>query len=159
MKTLAAINKLLEAFVVINLALMSFLVFLNVVLRYTMNSGLTFTEEASRYMFVWLTFMGAVLAFNGDEHVSVNFLIARLPPRLRAYWTIATDLILLACCVLLLIGCCKLTAQNMENLSPITGVPTGINFLAASIMSALLAVLLVVRIGVKANAARKGYLA
>ena len=114
MKALAAINKLLEAFAVINLALMSLLVFLNVVLRYTMNSGLTFTEEASRYMFVWLTFMGAVLAFNSDEHVSVNFLIARLPPRLRAYWTIATDLILLACCVLLLIGCCKLTAQNMD---------------------------------------------
>ena len=159
MKALAAINKLLEAFAVINLALMSLLVFLNVVLRYTLNSGLTFTEEASRYMFVWLTFMGAVLAFNGDEHVSVQFLVAKLPVKLRAWWTIATDLILLACCVLLLIGCCKLTAQNMENLSPITGVPTGINFLAASIMSALLAVLLVVRIGVKANAARKGYLA
>ena len=159
MKALAAINKLLEAFVVINLALMSFLVFLNVVLRYTMNSGLTFTEEASRYMFVWLTFMGAVLAFNGDEHVSVNFLVAKLRPHLRAYWTIATDLILLTCCVLLCIGCCKLTVQNMENLSPITGVPTGINFLAAAIMSALLAVLLVVRIGVKTNAVRKGYLA
>ena len=90
MKALANINKLLEIFVVFNLALMSFLIFLNVILRYTLNSGLTFTEEASRYMFVWLTFMGAVLAFNGDEHVSVQFLVAKLPVKLRAWWTVAT---------------------------------------------------------------------
>ena len=101
MKALANINKLLEVFVVINLALMSLLIFLNVILRYTLNSGLTFTEEASRYMFVWLTFMGAVLAFNGDEHVSVQFLVAKLPVKLRAWWTVATDIILLAC------ACCS----------------------------------------------------
>lgn len=159
MKALANINKLLEVFVVINLALMSFLIFLNVILRYTLNSGLTFTEEASRYMFVWLTFMGAVLAFNGDEHVSVQFLVAKLPVKLRAWWTVATDIILLACCLLLFLGCCKLAAQNMSNLSPITGIPTGMNFLAAAIMSGLLQILLLVRIGVKTSAILRGHIA
>ncbi|MDO4642859.1 MAG: TRAP transporter small permease subunit [Cardiobacteriaceae bacterium] len=159
MKILAAINRVLEIFVVMNLALMSFLIFLNVILRYTINSGLTFTEEASRYMFVWLTFMGTVLAFNGDEHVSVNFLIGKLPIRLRAWWTVFTDIVLLICCILILIGCSKLTIQNMSNLSPITGIPTGINFLAASIMSTLLSILIVVRIAIKINAVRRGYIA
>ena len=159
MKALANINKLLEIFVVFTLALMSFLIFLNVILRYTLNSGLTFTEEASRYMFVWLTFMGAVLAFNGDEHVSVQFLVAKLPVKLRAWWTVATDIILLACCLLLFLGCCKLAAQNMSNLSPITGIPTGMNFLAAAIMSGLLQILLLVRIGVKTSAILRGHIA
>ena len=159
MKALANINNLLEVFVVINLALMSLLIFLNVILRYTLNSGLTFTEEASRYMFVWLTFMGAVLAFNGDEHVSVQFLVAKLPVKLRAWWTVATDIILLACCLLLFLGCCKLAAQNMSNLSPITGIPTGMNFLAPAIMSGLLQLLLLVRIGVKTSAILRGHIA
>ena len=159
MKALANINKLLEIFVVFNLALMSFLIFLNVILRYTLNSGLTFTEEASRYRFVWLTVRGAVLAFNGDEHVSVQFLVAKLPVKLRAWWTVATDIILLACCLLLFLGCCKLTAQNMSNLSPITGIPTGMNFLAAAIMSGLLQILLLVRIGVKTSAILRGHIA
>lgn len=159
MKALTSINKLLEVFVVINLALMSFLIFLNVILRYSINSGLTFTEEGSRYMFVWLTFMGAVLAFNGDEHVSVHFLVGKLPVKLRAWWTVVTDVILFVCCLLLFIGCCKLTAQNMSNLSPITGVPTGINFLAAAIMSGLLQVLLLVRMVVKVSAIVRGHIA
>ena len=40
------------------LAIMVVLVFGNVVLRYTMNSGITVSEELSRWLFVWLTFMG-----------------------------------------------------------------------------------------------------
>ena len=49
MKALANINKLLEIFVVFNLALMSFLIFLNVILRYTLNSGLTFTDAETTF--------------------------------------------------------------------------------------------------------------
>ena len=41
------------------LAIMVVLVFGNVVLRYTVNSGITASEELSRWLFVWLTFMGA----------------------------------------------------------------------------------------------------
>ena len=35
----------------------------NVVLRYGFNSGLTFSEEMSRYFFVWLTFIPGVWIF------------------------------------------------------------------------------------------------
>jgi tripartite ATP-independent transporter DctM subunit len=45
------------------LAVMVVLVFGNVVLRYAFNSGLTMSEEVSRWLFVWLTFMGAVVMF------------------------------------------------------------------------------------------------
>ncbi|MEO5883317.1 MAG: TRAP transporter small permease subunit, partial [Caldimonas sp.] len=43
------------------LATMVVLVFGNVVLRYGFNSGITASEELSRFLFVWLTFMGAVV--------------------------------------------------------------------------------------------------
>jgi hypothetical protein len=38
------------------------MVFGNVVLRYAFNSGITVSEELSRWLFVWMTFMGAVVA-------------------------------------------------------------------------------------------------
>ncbi|NDY93052.1 TRAP transporter small permease, partial [Ideonella livida] len=41
------------------LAVMVVLVFGNVVLRYAFNSGITVSEELSRWAFVWLTFLGA----------------------------------------------------------------------------------------------------
>lgn len=34
------------------------LVFTNVVLRYALNSGIAVSEELSRWLFVWLTFLG-----------------------------------------------------------------------------------------------------
>ncbi len=45
------------------------LVFGNVVLRYAFNSGITVSEELSRWLFVWLTFVGAVVALRDHAHL------------------------------------------------------------------------------------------
>lgn len=57
---------------VLILSAMSILVFLNVVLRHGFNSSINVTEEVSRYMFVWLAFLGNDLAFNENRHVNVG---------------------------------------------------------------------------------------
>ncbi|WP_437125406.1 TRAP transporter small permease subunit, partial [Geobacillus thermoleovorans] len=41
------------------LAFMCILVFGNVVLRYGFNSGITWSEEMSRFLFIWMSFFGA----------------------------------------------------------------------------------------------------
>ena len=56
--------RLLGAVIVGCLALMVILVFANVVLRYAFNSGLSISEELSRWLFVWMTFLGAVIAMH-----------------------------------------------------------------------------------------------
>ena len=61
------------------LAVMVVLVFGNVVLRYAFNSGLTMSEEVSRWLFVWLTFMGAVVALREHGHLGTDVLVSRLP--------------------------------------------------------------------------------
>jgi TRAP-type transport system small permease protein len=70
---------LLGKVIAILLALMVVLVFGNVVLRYGFNSGITVSEELSRWMFVWLTFLGAIIAVREHGHLGTDFLIARLP--------------------------------------------------------------------------------
>lgn len=62
------------------LAVMVVLVFGNVVLRYGFNSGITFAEELSRWLMVWLTFLGAVVALRERGHLGVDTLILLLPP-------------------------------------------------------------------------------
>ena len=61
------------------LAIMVVLVFGNVVLRYTVNSGITASEELSRWLIVWLTFMGAVVALREHGHLGTDVLVSRLP--------------------------------------------------------------------------------
>ena len=54
---------------VVALALMVVLVFGNVVLRYGFNTGITVSEELSRWLFVWITFMGAIVAMKEGTHL------------------------------------------------------------------------------------------
>ncbi|MDQ3059934.1 MAG: TRAP transporter small permease [Pseudomonadota bacterium] len=61
------------------LAVMVVLVFTNVFLRYAFNSGIAVSEELSRWLFVWLTFMGAVVALNENGHLGTDAFVGKLP--------------------------------------------------------------------------------
>lgn len=55
------------------------LVFANVVLRYGFGISLAWAEEASRYMMIWLAFLGAGLALREGAHIAVETLPDSLP--------------------------------------------------------------------------------
>lgn len=140
------ISKLLEIAVVVMLGIMAFLVFLNVVLRYGFNTSLMITEELSRYLFVWVTFLAAVLAFNDNSHVSVSVLIDKLSMNKKKILLICTDGVMLYCCYLIFLGSYEQMQLNMGNYAPISGIPIGINFLAGVIMSGFIGLLLIFRL-------------
>lgn len=71
--------RLLSWLMAASLALMVVLVFTNVVLRYALNSGIAVSEELSRWLFVWLTFLGAIVALHEHGHLGTDMLVARLP--------------------------------------------------------------------------------
>jgi len=54
-----------------------------VVWRYALDNPLVWTEEAARYLFVWMTFLGAALAVRDGTHIRVPLLIDRLPAKVR----------------------------------------------------------------------------
>ena len=70
--------RFLTAVIVVLLAAMVVLVFGNVVLRYVANSGITVSEELSRWFFVWMTFLGAVVGLQERAHLGTDLLIGRL---------------------------------------------------------------------------------
>ncbi|MCI7480498.1 TRAP transporter small permease [[Pasteurella] aerogenes] len=140
------VGKAIEALVVLILSAMSILVFLNVVLRYGFNSSINVTEEVSRYMFVWLAFLGTILAFNENQHVNVGVLVDKLSPKKRNILGIVTDLAMLYCCYLIIDGGWIQYVLNLDNYAPISGLPQGITFLASVIAGALMGVLLIARL-------------
>ena len=70
----------LKAVIALCLAVMVVLVFGNVVLRYGFNSGITISEELSRWLLVWLTFLGAIVAVREHTHLGVDTLVRMLGP-------------------------------------------------------------------------------
>jgi TRAP-type C4-dicarboxylate transport system permease small subunit len=53
------------------------LTFAQVVLRYVFNNPQAWAEEVGRYLFVWITFLGAAAAFSRDAHIRVDVLVNR----------------------------------------------------------------------------------
>ena len=73
--------RVLSMLMAASLALMVVLVFTNVVMRYAFNSGITVSEELSRWLFVWLTFLGAIVALHERSHLGTDTLVSRLSVR------------------------------------------------------------------------------
>lgn len=114
--------RLVEVVLVLLLAGMVAMVFANVVLRYGFNSGLNISEEMSRYFFVWLTFLGAVLAFRDHAHVGVETFVRLLGRRGRIVCVALSNLIILVCAVILLWGTWKQHGINASMTAPVVGL-------------------------------------
>ena len=128
--------KAVEALLVLALAGMVVLVFGNVVLRYGFDSGILISEEISRVLFLWVTFLGAVLVMREGGHLGVDIVTAALPRAGRRVCRIVSNVAILGCCVLLAAGSWVQTLINLGNAAPISGLPTGWSY-AAGLVAAL----------------------
>ena len=137
------ILKGIEWLLVLLLGLMVVLVFGNVVLRYAFNSGLVFSEEVSRFIFMWLTLIGALVVMKDNAHLGMTSLVDRLGETGQRICRFLADTITLACCVLLAHGTWEQVVIGMDNVSPVIGVPLGLVFTCLLISSVGMALMLV----------------
>lgn len=136
--------RLLEALMALALAIMVVLVFGNVVLRYGFNTGITVSEELSRWLFVWLTFIGAIVALKEHGHLGTDMLVAHLPPIGKRICLVVAQVLMLYATWLLFDGALAQVRINADVEAPVTGLSVGI-FYAAGVVFAVLSALLLVR--------------
>ncbi|NMB16034.1 MAG: TRAP transporter small permease [Firmicutes bacterium] len=80
----AGLTWLTEKLVVLLIFTMTILVLLQVVLRYVFGTGVSWSEEVSRYLLVAITFLGAGLGVRRNRHVSVQVFVQMMSPRVQA---------------------------------------------------------------------------
>jgi TRAP-type transport system small permease protein len=117
---------LLKVMIALFLAVMVVLVFGNVVLRYAFNTGITVSEEVSRWLFVWLTFLGAIVAMREHGHLGVDTLVKRLPPAGKKACLLVSQLLMIYATWLLLQGSWEQTVINLNFKAPASGLSTGL---------------------------------
>ena len=118
---LARYCKVLEAVMACCLIAMVALVFGNVVLRYVFNSGITVAEELSRWLFVWLTFLGGIVALREHAHLGTEVLVGRLGPFGKKLCLVAGYVLMLLTCWLLFRGALEQTKINWDVSAPSSG--------------------------------------
>ena len=66
------------------LAAMAVMVFANVALRFLTDHSILWVEEVSRYLMIWLTFLGAGIVLRYGAHIGIDTLQERFPRQRRA---------------------------------------------------------------------------
>lgn len=129
------LSKVLEALIALCLALMVIMVFGNVVLRYAFNSGIAASEEVSRWLFVWLTFLGAIVALKEHGHLGSDMLVSRLPVWGKKLCLVVGQLLMLYITWLLFEGSLAQVKINWDVQAPVTGASMAVVYSAGLVFS------------------------
>ena len=117
------------------LAVMVVLVFGNVVLRYAFNSGITASEELSRWLFVWMTFLGGIVALHERAHLGTDILLSRLGVAGRRACYVLAHLLMLYVCWLMFKGALAQVRVNLDTTSPVMELPMALFYGAGCVFA------------------------
>ena len=114
--------RFLELLIVVFMVAMVAMVFGNVVLRYGFNSGIDVSDEMARYCFIWLTYVGAMVAMREGAHLGVDTLVKRLPVGGRKTALFLSEALMLLVNALFVLGTWKMHDLQVSNVSPVVGL-------------------------------------
>jgi len=80
----SVLDRIVGGFLALIMGGMTVLVFSSVVLRYVLNSPVTWSEELASLLFAWLTFVGAYVGFRTHSHIRIDTLTMLLPAGVRS---------------------------------------------------------------------------
>lgn len=73
-----------EGLIVLGLAFMTIMNFVNVVSRYCFTNSFSFTEEITVLVFVWVSMLGIAAGFKRSAHLGMSYFAELLPRRMQA---------------------------------------------------------------------------
>lgn len=102
---------------------MALIVALQVFFRYVLNQSIFWSEEVARFLLVWLTFLGATVAYYRGANPGVDALYLRLSPSLQWFCRLATGLLALFFFGIMIIYGCQFAYFVRLQISPALQLP------------------------------------
>jgi TRAP-type transport system small permease protein len=133
-----ALNRLCEYALVVFLAAMTGVVFLEILFRYFLHLPLFWTAEFTRYCLVWSSLLGATIAFKRGEHIAVTIFLNRLPPRPRRVMTTMAEIGVAVFLWVIFWGGIHLILVTSRQLSPALRISMAIPYSALPMASAVM---------------------
>jgi TRAP-type C4-dicarboxylate transport system permease small subunit len=119
------------------LVLMSVATLANVAGRYGFNNPIPWAEEFSRYAFIWLGFIGAVLCTKHKRHICIEVVVVFLPRRVQLFFKCLADAAVLTLMfILLYYG--SILAASASHLTSTLRIPTYFVYMVAPLSACLI---------------------
>ena len=141
-------ENVLSYVVAVLLVLMSLTVFSNVIFRYFLDFSLAWYEEVSRFLLIWIVFLGAVVAYIKSDHLGIDVLLLVLPPRVRWMVVILSDLLVLIALAIMFQGGWVMTADSLASgwVAASVPIPYGYVYMVGPISAALMFVQAIIKL-------------
>lgn len=79
--------------------------FMQVFFRFVLRAPLSWSEELTRYLFVWMGMIGACVALQSDSHFRMDILVLLVSERVRRILAIFWDIcVFILCCIMVYCG-------------------------------------------------------
>jgi TRAP-type C4-dicarboxylate transport system permease small subunit len=132
------LDKGVDYIAAILLAVMTILVFMQVLFRYWLHLPLDWGEEVSRYLFIWAAMLGAAIAMKRRAHFGIDLLVKVLPSSVQRCVAIGINLCICALMILVVVQGTRLTIINFSQISPTLAIPMGVPYAAIPVSAVLM---------------------
>lgn len=95
-KIKSVVDKIFEIISTVILAVMTVLVVYQVVTRYVFNAPSAISEILSQYLFVWMIMFGSAYVYGSHEHLTIDIIKDKFPPKVNMIVEIITNVALFA---------------------------------------------------------------
>ena len=131
-----ALCRLLEAALILAVAVLVLDVLWGVFTRYALSGQAKWSEELARFLLVWISLLGGAVAFGERAHLGVDYFVGKFDPAARKFVTIIGQLVVLLFAVtIFIVGGYNLVADTLTigQTTPALGLEMGHVYLAVPI--------------------------
>ena len=134
-KTYQRMADLFEYGSTVFLACILIVVILQVFFRYVAQIVVPWTEEAARYLCIWMVFLGAAAAVAKKSHICVTFLVERVPEKLRYFFNLFSLLVVWLFNLIAFLGSIELVRLNWGQQAVTFPLSIGVLYLSITFSS------------------------
>lgn len=106
--------------------------------RYVLNATPTWVEQAALLLVMLIAFLGAAVGVHDNTHLSVSMLRTAVPPRVRTFLVVVSDLLMAGFGGLMLWYGTQLTIFKWGSLIPLIQLPEGLRSLPLTVGGGLI---------------------
>lgn len=95
----------------------------NVFFRFILNNPITWTEEVSLALFIWLTFIGISSGIKHNSHVGIDYFVRKMPDKIRHYIQVARLVVIFAATILVFVYWgAAFAIHGVAKVTPVLGI-------------------------------------
>jgi TRAP-type C4-dicarboxylate transport system permease small subunit len=131
-----ALTRLLEWIVIVAVAALVLNVLWGVCSRFVLRSPSRWTEEVATMLLIWVSLLGAAVAFSRHEHLGVDYLVKKFDPAARRLMAVVVQLLVAAFAAAVMVGGGYVLVKetlDVGQLSPALGLRIGLVYLAVPV--------------------------